>query len=104
MTRRKTRRTVPSVEPPKIHEATRASGPSGVVFKGAEIDLATAIARRKSDLDTVVCGADVDKNRGLARTVESSIGPCIRQEPHWKAGPFALPHFQQETPPPVGHA
>src|SRR5689334_12106161 len=89
--------------PPRIHEATRASGPSGAVLRGAEIDLATAIARRQAGLDVVVCGDDVDANRALAGTLESSVGPCQRQDPHKKAGPCALPHFQQLTVLDGGH-
>ena len=45
-----------AVEPPRIHEATLAPGPSGAVIKGAEIDLATAVARRREGKDIVVCG------------------------------------------------
>src|SRR5437899_907923 len=92
-------------EPPKIHEATLASGPSGAVNKGSEIDFAAAVARRQAELDIVVCGADVEANRRLARAIESAVGPTTRpQAPHVKAGPWALPHFHQQTPPPEGHS
>jgi hypothetical protein len=101
--RKKKPKPKPPAGPPKIHEATLASGPSGAVLKGAEIDLEAAIARREAGLDVVVCGDDIDANRGLAYAVESSVGPCKRQDPHDEAGPHALPHFQQGTPPPAGH-
>jgi len=103
MTRKKQRQTVPSVEPPKIHEATLASGPSGVVFKGAEIDQPTAIARRHQGQDVVVCGDDLKANQRLALQIEAALGPCSQQAPHERAGPHALPHFQPETRPPEGH-
>src|SRR5882762_6606900 len=88
------------VEPPRIHEATLASGPSGAVIKGTEIDLATAIARRRAGLDIVVCGNDVKANGRLAKQIEAAVGPYDQETPHQKAGPHALPHFQpQERPP-----
>ncbi len=51
----------------------------------------------------VVCGDDVDANRRLAERIESAVGPCERGEPHSKAGPRALPHYQPEPRPPQGH-
>ncbi len=51
----------------------------------------------------VVCGDDVDANRRLAEKIESAVGPCERGEPHSKAGPRALPHYQPEPRPPQGH-
>jgi hypothetical protein len=103
MAARKKRRPRPAAAPPKVHEATLASGPSGAVLKGAEIDLAAAVARRQAGLNVVVCGGDIDANRAVARAVESSVGPYMRQAPHEEAGPHSLPHFQQVTPPPEGH-
>ncbi|HTU18578.1 MAG TPA: hypothetical protein VMG10_11005 [Gemmataceae bacterium] len=92
------------VPPPTIHEAERVAGPSGAVLRGAEIDLAAAIARRRGGLDVVVCGADLKANRTLAASLESAVGRCQRGVPHTRhAGPLALPHFQQATPPPIGH-
>jgi hypothetical protein len=93
-----------ALPPPIIHEAEREAGPSGAVLRGAEIDVAAAIARRRSELDVVVCGADIRANRALAASIESAVGPCQRGVPHSRhAGPLALPHFQQVTPPPGGH-
>src|SRR6266700_218090 len=88
--------------PPKIHEATLASGPSGAVLKGAEIDLATAIERRREGLDVVVCGDLTRANRDLARHIESSIGSAVLQTPHEEAGAASLPHFQPVRRPPGG--
>jgi hypothetical protein len=89
---------------PTLHEAERLAGPSGGVLRGAEIERAMAILRRRSGLDVVVCGADIKANRALAASIESAVGPCRRGVPHSRhAGPLALPHFQQATPPPVGH-
>jgi hypothetical protein len=48
--------------------------------------------RRPAGGNVVVCGDDVDANRRLARAIESAVGPCLRSDPHAKAGPFALPH------------
>lgn len=93
----------PAPAPPRIYEAEPAPGPSGAVFKGAEIDLATAIAERRAGRDIVICGDDVVANRRLALAVGSAVGPCKRHDPHLKAGPHALPHYQQEQPPPFGH-
>jgi hypothetical protein len=105
MAAKKKRKPKPAAGPPTIHEATRASGPSGAVLKGAEIDFAAAVARRRAGQDIVVCGEDVKANRSLARAIEEAVGPCKRQEPHdLLAGPFALPHFQQKTQPPAGHS
>lgn len=93
-----------AAEPPTIHEAEPGSGPSGIIIRGNEIDLATAIARRQSGQDVVVCGNDLRANRTLARLIEQGVGPPTRpQEPHKKAGPFALPHFHQESRDPAGH-
>ena len=41
----------PAVPLPTIHEAERASGPSGAVIRGAEIDMATAVGRRQAEQD-----------------------------------------------------
>jgi hypothetical protein len=90
---------------PKIYEATRASGPSGAVIQGAEIDLAAAVERRRAGEDIVVCGGPLKANRKLAREIESAVGPCERQEPHAvKAGNLALPHFQQTDRTTEGHS
>lgn len=94
---------VPSVAP-KIHEATLASGPSGAVLKGREIDLAGAVARRKGGLDIVVCGNERGANQALARRVEAAVGPYQQEPPHADAGPNALPHFQPKSRPPAGHS
>lgn len=95
---------LPPTPPPAIHEAEREAGPSGAVLRGTEIDLATAIARRRMGLDVVVCGVDLKANRALAASLESAVGPWQRGVPHTRhAGPLALPHFQQATPPPRGH-
>src|SRR5262245_61614659 len=93
----------PPPEPPKIHEATLASGPSGAVLKGAEIDLLTAIARRQAGLNVVVCGDDHRANRHVAQVVEAAVGPYVLQRFHPTAGPAAMPHYQQKQPPPEGH-
>ncbi len=93
--RKKTRR---ASAPPTLHEAELASGASGVVYRGGEIDLAAAVARRRAGLDVVICGEDINANRALARTVEAAVGPLTRpQAPHEDAGPHALPHFHQRT-------
>lgn len=94
--------TQPSA-PPTIHEAERASGPSGAVLAGTVLDFHTAVARRQAGLDVVVCGEDVAANRRLAGAIEAAVGACQRSDPHRRAGSLALPHFQQDAPPPDGH-
>ena len=104
MAARKKRRPPPPAAPPTIHEATLASGPSGAVLKGAEIDMAAAIARPQASLDIVVCGDDRKANRAVAQRIEAAVGPYESQDPHKRAGPHALPHFQPEPRPPDGHS
>jgi hypothetical protein len=71
---------------------------------GAEIDEATAVARRAAGLDIVVRGDDTAVNRRLARKIEAQVGtPSPPQPPHMSAGPRALPHFHQRTRNPGGH-
>jgi hypothetical protein len=93
--------------PPTIHEAELASGPSGTVLRGGEIDFDAAVNRRRGGDHVVVCGDDVNANRRQAERIEATVGPYLRQQPHIRhAGPHALPHFQQSprTPaPPRGH-
>jgi hypothetical protein len=98
--KKKEARKQAQAKPVRIHEATLASGPSGLVLRGAEIDLATAIAQRRAGKDVVVCGDDVKANANLARQIESAVGPYVQAPPHSKAGPRSLPHFQ---PDPRGH-
>ncbi len=89
---------------PTIHEAECASGASGVVEYGPEIDLTTAVARRQAGGNVVVRGDDINANRRLAEQIETAVGPCKRGEPHRLAGPCALPHYQPHPRPPAGHA
>ncbi len=64
-----------------------------------------AVARRQAELDVVVRGDDTDANRRLAERIEAAVGPTpLRQTPHRRAGPAALPHSQQEVQPPEGHS
>lgn len=89
--------------PPSIHEAELASGPSGAVEYGAEIDFGAAVARRRTGGNVVIRGDDVDANRRLAGQIEAAVGPCRRGDPHRSAGPHALPHYQPHRRPPDGH-
>ncbi len=73
-------------------------------MRGEEITEAEAIAARQAGRDIVVCDGAVKDNRRLAGRIESAVGPSFRQDPHESAGPYALPHFQQEMPPPEGHS
>jgi hypothetical protein len=93
----------PPLPPPTIHEADLASGPSGAVEHGPEIDFAAAVARRQAGDNVVVRGDNVDTNRRLAAQIESAVGPCRRGDPHGSAGPHALPHYQPQSRPPDGH-
>jgi len=97
-----------SAAAPTIHEAELASGPSGAVLYGAEIDVAAAVTRRQAGENVVVRGGNVDANRRLAQRIESAVGACVRGLPHVRhAGSQALPHFQQQArdpPPPGGHS
>ncbi len=90
--------------PPTIHEALLASGSSGAVVRGTEIDLTVAITRRRAGLNVVVCGDDHKANSDLAQQIEAAVGPYTRGTPHRKfAGPRAMPHFQQQAQTHVGH-
>jgi hypothetical protein len=91
--------------PPTIHEAELASGPSGAVEFGVEIDEATAVARRKLGRDIVIRGNDTKTNRSMARQIEVQVGPpSPPQFPHTTtAGQMALPHFHQQSRSPQGH-
>jgi len=96
--------SAPPLPSPTIHEAERASGASGAVLWGAEIDFAAAVVRRQTNEDVVVRGDDLGANRALAQAIEAAAGPYMRGPPHKRsAGPLASPHFQQVTPPPDGH-
>ena len=89
-----------ALPPATIHEAERASGASGGVIRGAEIDFATAVTRRQAGKDVVVCGPDLKANRRQAEQIEAAVGPWVRSAPHKQtAGPCALPHFQQRDVP-----
>jgi hypothetical protein len=91
---------------PTINEAELASGPSGAVEYGLEIDEPAAVARRKNGQDIVVRGNDTAANRALARRIESQVGtPSRPQFPHTgSAGRLALPHFHQQSRSPIGHS
>jgi 16S rRNA G1207 methylase RsmC len=94
----------PAPPAPTIHEAQLESGSSGAVLRGAEIELAQAVARRQAGQDVVVCGDDTDANRRLAYQVEAAVGPASKpQHPHRRAGPKSLPHFHQRNRKPDGH-
>jgi hypothetical protein len=89
-------------QPARAYKATL--GNLGRVIRGAEITEGEAVAERKAGRSIVVCGSDGRENRELAQRIENAVGPNFRQDPHRSAGPYALPHFQQDTPPPEGHA
>lgn len=91
--------------PPTIHEATLASGPTGAVEYGVEIDEAAAVAHRKNGGDIVIRGGLTVPNRSLAYKIEAQVGPPSRpQWPHINlAGQMALPHFHQLSRSPAGH-
>jgi hypothetical protein len=95
--------STPTPDAPTIHDSERAGGPSGAVEYGAEIDFDSAVARRQSGQDVFVRGDDTNANRRLAGAIESAVGPCYRSDPHARAGPLALPHWQQDQAPPEGH-
>jgi hypothetical protein len=80
-----------------IHEAELASGASGGVIRGAEIDFDAAVRRRRAGQNVVVCGDELKANRRQAELIEAAVGPYLRSAPHKQsAGPRALPHFQQQ--------
>ena len=94
----------PAPPAPTIHEAERESGPSGAVLWGREIGFQAAVARRQVGLDVVVRGDEIKANAKVAQTIEAAVGAYVRGNPHLQsAGPLALPHFQQQQPPPEGH-
>ncbi|MCE9554402.1 MAG: hypothetical protein K8T91_13625 [Planctomycetes bacterium] len=89
----------------KIYEvATLQWGTGRVVRHTDEITETQAIGLRKAGKDVVVCGDDIVVNRTVAERIETAAhGSCLAERPHKNAGPHALPHFQPETRPPMGH-
>lgn len=55
-----------SISKPRIHAATIASDGSGAVVKAEEIDEVTAVGRRRTGLDIVVCGSELRQNHDKA--------------------------------------
>jgi hypothetical protein len=98
--------TVPAtVEEPTVHEATCASGPSGIVEYGVELSDAEAIQRRRQGLDIVVRGPNGKANRARARRIEEGVGiPVIDEPRHQNAGAHSLRHFHQTSRTPDGHS
>src|SRR6266851_507077 len=99
--------TSPAASPdPEVYEATCAMDGSDAVDKGTQLTRSQAEARRRTGLDIVVCGPDPFANSRFARAIESAVtlstGRCIFHSPH--LGPLSLPHWQQNTPPPIGHS
>jgi hypothetical protein len=90
---------------PTVHEATCASGPSGVVEYGAQLSDDDAIKRRGEGLDVVVRGPNGKANKAKARRIEEGVGTPVTLEPrHQNAGPNSLPHFHQASRSPDGHS
>lgn len=85
----------------RIYSAT--CGSLGRVIRGKVISEAEAVVERKAGRDVVVCDSDGRANRETAQRIENAVGPNKREDPHEKAGPYALPHFQPEPRPPAGH-
>src|SRR4051794_21142374 len=81
-----------------------ALGSLGRVLRGKEITEAEAVVERRASRNIVVCDGPQKVNKRLAGRIEREVGPCFRHDPHDSAGPYALPHFQQENPPPEGHS
>ena len=76
---------------PSIHEAELATGPSGAVEYGADIDEAAAVARRKGGEDIVIRGDDTTANRALTYRIEAQVGlPSKPQFPHTNGASFKL--------------
>ena len=87
---------------PRIHEAELGS--LGRVVQGAEIGEVDAIARRSAGFDIVICGNDLRANRRLAQRIENAAGSNKHQDPHRRAGRYALPHYQPEPRVRSGHS
>src|SRR6266849_6517725 len=96
--------SAPASPQPTIHVAERASGPTGAVEWGTELDFDAAVARRTKGLDVVVRGEITKVNQRLAGQIEAAVGPrTLPQPPERKAAPMALPHFHQASRDPEGH-
>jgi hypothetical protein len=53
----------------------------------------------------VARGRDKAANKQKAKDIESAVGvPVIRENPHARAGPLALPHYHQQSRIPDGHS
>ena len=96
----------PGPPPPEVYEATCATDGSDAVDRGRLLTRAEAEARRRAGLNIVVCGPDEGANWQLARAIEAAASRTGQPpKPHGAhGGPLSLPHWQQRTPPPVGHS
>jgi hypothetical protein len=95
----------PAEETPTVHEAERASGPTGAVEYGASLTDEEAVQRRNLELDIVVRGSNSRRNRRKAEEIERRVGvPVTEDQPHARAGRLALPHFHQTSRSPDGHS
>ena len=96
----------PTAAPPStVHAAERTFDGSGIVDALEEITDDEAADRRRRGLDIVVCGEDLATNRHRAARIEGMVGPYTRpQPPHPSAGPYALPHYHQQSRSPDGHS
>jgi hypothetical protein len=87
---------------PQIYEASL--GANGSVVRGQAITQAQAQAKRQVGQDVVVCGPNLTANRSLAGLIERNANSSAKRcPPHLNAGPLALPHFQPDPRPPIGH-
>jgi hypothetical protein len=96
----------PGATEPTIHAAELASGPSGAVeYDEKTMTQQEAVQRRKSGFDIVVRGPAGKANNALARSIEQSVGSVRWDQPHASRGrDAALPHYQQASGVPDGHA
>lgn len=87
---------------PEIFEATL--GDEGAVHGGRRLSQRAAEERRRNGLNVVVCGDDVAANIGLAAQIEHNAnGRVMRSAAHVYLGRLALPHYQPDPRPPLGH-
>lgn len=82
---------IPAAAPPALPTIYEAERESGAVLRGAVIDLAAAVARRRSGREVVVCRPDADADRRLA----GSAGLILMR---WETSGRLRRHGQETVP------
>ena len=94
---------------PTLHRAAadHSTGSNGAVYcHPTTCSRPEAEDWRRAGQDIAVRGDDPDENERVAFEIEAAVANVhgtLRHDPHHRAGPLALPHYQAKVPPPRGH-